>query len=160
VGQARAVIDLDANHAAARARGAHTSLEDVMKNCRILKPEDGLRYLPNNEATKFLAGRMLCHGLMLKPPKNFAEIDVLQITKTDLLSWKAILSVPSKKFECGQHAVAWCPITQKVFDPLLDKPQDLSQYPEVIDWTPIGFLAGVLVPQRHIVRTDPSTDVV
>lgn len=114
------------------------SLENVVNSTRILKSEDGVRFLPDNEAIKFLASRMLCYGLRLAPGTEVTkDIDSFNVTVS--LDIPAILAVKSKNFEGFNHAVVWDNQRRMILDPLHDDPQELSRY-EVIEWVPISHV--------------------
>lgn len=126
--------------AACVAMVANTSIEDVVAKCRILKPEDGIRYLPDNEAIKFLASRMLCYGLRIGKfdAKLTSDGDSFNVT-VPMNACPAILAVPSPNFPGHNHAVVWDHETRMVFDPLLDEPQPIERY-EVLEFVPVSHV--------------------
>lgn len=115
---------------------AETSLEDVLANCRTLQPEHGVRYLPENEATKFLAARMLCYGARFKPGVAMTD----ELTHFEVLyplrEYPAILSVPSRNFKDYLHAVVWDNDHGTILDPLADEPRSITDY-DIREWVPI-----------------------
>lgn len=124
--------------AACVAMVANTSIEDVLANARILKPEDGIRYMPDNEAIKFLAGRMLCYGLRIKPGEKISSA-IETFTVTVPLECPAILAVASENFPGHDHAVVWDSERRMVLDPLHDDPQPIERY-KVLEWVPVSHI--------------------
>jgi hypothetical protein len=123
--------------AACVAMVANASLEDVCAKCRILTSEDGVRFLPDNEAMKFLAGRMLCYGLRMKPLVRLTD-EVTDFTvNVDILQSPAILTVPSQNFPGFNHAVVWDNESRKILDPLHDEPRSVGDY-EILEWCPVS----------------------
>jgi len=124
--------------AACVAMVANCALEEVLEKARILKSRDGVRFMPDNEAIKFLASRMLCYGLRLAPGSELNE-DTPEFTVTVTTDCPAILAVPSENLPGFNHAVVWDNKQRKVLDPLHDEPQDLARY-KVIEWVPISHV--------------------
>lgn len=124
--------------AACVAMVANCSLEEVCANARILKSEDGVQFLPDNEAIKFLASRMLCYGLRLKPDVRPNE-DTEEFTVRVSLDCPAILAVPSPTFPGFNHAVVWDNELRMVRDPLHILPQPLDSY-EILEWVPVSHV--------------------
>jgi len=124
--------------AACVAMVANCSLEEVVEKTRILKSQDGVRFLPDNEAIKFLASRMLCYGLRLAPGSEVNE-DTPDFTVTVTTDCPAILGVLSENFPGFNHAVVWDNQRRKILDPLHDEPQPLSRY-TVVEWVPISHV--------------------
>jgi len=110
-------------------------LSTVMQEGRLLKSEDGVEFLPDNEAAKFLAGRFLIYGLWLTPQKFDGEETSLQLD-LPLDQQPAILSVDSKTFKDSEHAVVWDNKRQVVLDPQSDDPKKLGDY-SINCWIPI-----------------------
>lgn len=125
--------------AACVAMVAGTSIEEVVEKCRILKPQEGPRYLPDNEAIKFLASRMLCYGLRVKPDvKITSDVSEFEV-RVSVSEAPAILAVKSENFEGFMHAVVWDNERRLVLDPLYDEPQPLERY-EVLEWAVVSHV--------------------
>lgn len=125
--------------AACVAMVANCTIEEVVEKTRILKSQDGVRFLPDNEAIKFLASRFLCYGLRLAPNSDNLDEDTSDFTVTVTTDCPAILAVPSENFPGFNHAVVWDNEQRKILDPLYDEPQPLSRY-KVLEWVPISHV--------------------
>ena len=118
---------------------AGESIETVCASARILEPAEGPRYMPDNEAIKFLASRFLCYGLRIKPPLRMDGDTTNFNVEIDLRDAPAILAVKSENFAGFQHAVVWCNQRRKVLDPLYDEPQPIERY-KILEWVPISHV--------------------
>ena len=124
--------------AACVAMVSNSTLDEVMAKARILRAEDGIRFLPDNEAIKFLAGRFLQYGFTFKPGHPFDHAADRFIVEVPI-NQPAILAVRSKNFVDHDHAVVWDPNRRQILDPLHDEPQPIENY-EIIEWAMVRHL--------------------
>lgn len=118
---------------------ANTTIDDVLATTRMLEGKGGCPYLPDNEAVKWLASRMIWYGLRIGPARGLtAETESFRVDIS--LDIPAILSVPSENFPGLNHAVVWDNERRKILDPQKDEPQDLSSYPVIHEWVPVTYL--------------------
>lgn len=125
--------------AACCAMLCHQSLDDVIAKSRLLISKHGLRYLPNNEAIRYLASYMLQFGTCFVFEQEDLEGDTTHINfEYDLRKYPAILTVKGPMFEATgfYHAIVYDNEQDKVLDPLLQKPSKRRDY-NVIEWAPI-----------------------
>lgn len=124
--------------AACVAMVTNCTLEEVVAGCRILTSVDGVQFLPDNEAARFMATKWRLYGLRLRfeAPKAL-EADVTHIqTEIGIQHWPAILSVASVNFPGFEHAVVWDNVRRVVLDPLKAEPAAIEDY-EILEWTPV-----------------------
>jgi hypothetical protein len=116
-----------------------TTLAEVRANA-VLRKRDGIWFLPDHEAIRFLASRYLCYGLRICPGTALNGAEERFCVNVYLEAAPAILSVRSKNYGPEwNHAVVWCNERRMVLDPLHAEPRPLSDY-EVVEWVPISHV--------------------
>lgn len=112
---------------------AGVSVDDVRAGVQLRhNTDEGISYLPDREAAKFLVARGFTYGLMIKGVGNWTD----DFTINNLKSVPALLGVKSPTNPKWEHAVVWDAEIQLVRDPLWPAPQPLGNY-EVHEWIPI-----------------------